>query len=170
MIIYTNFRSIPDSKTDLQDKFIPLKKAIISLQKVMTETKFMNKSETNSLSGFIANVNETFVDKRCKTILKNARILMKKDLHVTKIIEGSSPLDQKDLEQMLKNSETFPDISIEMDFEEQLLPLPQGMTLVDGLFKFPKCQVSKSMIELKDLIGKYRSLDMYIRIHYNYER
>ena len=57
-----------------------------------------------------------------------------------------------------------------MDFEEQLLPLPQGMTLVDGLFKFPKCQVSKSMIELKDLIGKYRSLDMYIRIHYNYER
>ena len=136
----------------------------------MTETKFMNKSETNSLSGFIANVNETFVNKRCKTILKNARNLMKKDLHVTKIIEGSSPLDQKDLEQMLKKSETFPDISIEMDFEEQLLPLPQGMTLVDGLFKFPKCQVSKSMIELKDLIGKYRSLDMYIRIHYNYER
>ena len=136
----------------------------------MTETKFMNKSETNSLSGFIANVNETFVNKRCKTILKNARILMKKDLHVTKIIEGSSPLDQKDLEEMLKKSETFPDISIEMDFEEQLLPLPQGMTLVDGLFKFPKCQVSKSMIELKDLIGKYRSLDMYIRIHYNYER
>ena len=119
----------------------------------MTETKFMNKSETNPLSVFIADVNETFVNKRCKTILKNARILMKKDLHVTTIIESSPRLDQEDLEKMLKKSETFPDISIEMDFEEQLLPLPQGMSLVDGLFKFPKCQVSKSIIELKDLIG-----------------
>ena len=119
----------------------------------MAETKFMNKSETNPLSVFIADVNETFVNKRCKTILKNARILMKKDLHVTTIIESSPRLDQEDLEKMLKKSETFPDISIEMDFEEQLLPLPQGMTLVDGLFKFPKCQVSKSIIELKDLIG-----------------
>ena len=81
---------------------------------------------------------------------------MKKDLHVTTIIEGSPPLDQENLEKMLKKNETFPDISIEMDFEEQLLPLPQGMSLVDGLFKFPKCQVSKSMIELKDLIGGYR--------------
>ena len=119
----------------------------------MAETKFMNKSETNPLSVFIADVNETFVNKRCKTILKNARILMKKDLHVTTIIESSPRLDQEDLEKMLKKSETFPDISIEMDFEEQLLPLPQGMSLVDGLFKFPKCQVSKSIIELKDLIG-----------------
>ena len=119
----------------------------------MAETKFMNKSETNPLSVFIANVNETFVNKRCKTILKNARILMKKDLHVTTIIESSPRLDQEDLEKMLKKSETFPDISIEMDFEEQLLPLPQGMSLVDGLFKFPKCQVSKSIIELKALIG-----------------
>ena len=119
----------------------------------MAETKFMNKSETNPLSVFIANVNETFVNKRCKTILKNARILMKKDLHVTTIIESSPRLDQEDLEKMLKKSETFPDISIEIDFEEQLLPLPQGMSLVDGLFKFPKCQVSKSIIELKALIG-----------------
>ena len=119
----------------------------------MAETKFMNKSETNPLSVFIADVNETFVNKRCKTILKNARILMKKDLHVTTIIESSPRLDQEDLEKMLKKSETFPDISIEMDFEEQLLPLPQGMSLVDGLFKFPKCQVSKSIIELKALIG-----------------
>ena len=119
----------------------------------MAEAKFMNKSETNPLSVFIADVNETFVNKRCKTILKNARILMKKDLHVTTIIESSPRLDQEDLEKMLKKSETFPDISIEMDFEEQLLPLPQGMSLVDGLFKFPKCQVSKSIIELKDLIG-----------------
>ena len=119
----------------------------------MAETKFMNKSETNPLSVFIADVNETFVNKRCKTILKNARILMKKDLHVTTIIESSPRLDQEDLEKMMKKSETFPDISIEMDFEEQLLPLPQGMSLVDGLFKFPKCQVSKSIIELKDLIG-----------------
>ena len=55
------------------------------------------------------------------------------------------------MEEMLR-TKTNTNLKLDMNVEEELLPLPEGMALNDGLFKFPNCRVSQSIIELKNLL------------------
>ena len=68
-----------------------------------------------------------------------------------KIEDSSSKFNNEDMEEMLR-TKTNTNLKLDMNVEEELLPLPEGMALNDGLFKFPSCQVSQSIIELKNLL------------------
>jgi hypothetical protein len=55
-------------------------------------------------------------------------------------------VDQKYLEETLITE------SIDPSVEEDLLPLPKGMSLDKSVFEFPKCQVSQTTFKIKDLV------------------
>ena len=139
--------------------------AVRSFHAAMIRTKFLNDSEVKVLLDFVDNIKHTFVNKRCKSILNQARLLMKKHLHVTENINET--VDAQDIEELLK-TKTNTNIKIDMSLEEELLPLPDGVSLNDNLFQFPSCQVSQSVIELKDLIDKVLSeaIDAKDDVHY----
>ena len=139
--------------------------AVRSFHAAMIRTKFLNDSEVKVLLDFVDNIKHTFVNKRCKSILSQARLLMKKHLHVTENINET--VDAQDIEELLK-TKTNTNIKIDMSLEEELLPLPDGVSLNDNLFQFPSCQVSQSVIELKDLIDKVLSeaIDAKDDVHY----
>ena len=48
--------------------------------------------------------------------------------------------------------ETLITESIDPSVEEDLLPLPKGMSLDKSVFEFPKCQVSQTTFKIKDLV------------------
>ena len=57
-----------------------------------------------------------------------------------------SGVDQKYLEETLITE------SIDPSVEEDLLPLPKGMSLDKSVFDFPKCQVSQTTFKVRDLV------------------
>ena len=79
--------------------------------------------ESAALLNFANNIRETFVDKRCKSILAQARQLMKKELHHSVLIEEKPQLTEQQVEEFMTNTKN---IEIDVNAEEELLPLPQG--------------------------------------------
>ena len=143
--------AVPDKKDEFEGYFPKITTVVKSFHTAMLATKFFKENEIEALLQFVENLNETFVNKKCCSILGQARMLMKKDLHVVTKIEEKASLGKEDLEDLLQ-TKTNTNLKIDVSQEEELLPLPQGMSLNDGLFKFPTCQVSTSMIDLKALI------------------
>ena len=126
--------------------------AVRAFHASLLDMKLFNENEAQVLLDYVDNINETFVNQRCQSLLGQARILMKKDLHVAaKIEDSSSKFNNEDMEEILR-TKTNTNFKLDMSVEEELLPLPEGMALNDGLFKFPNCQVSQSIIELKNLL------------------
>ena len=140
--------AVPDKKDHLDDFNIVIN-AIKSFESTMVDLKFLTLETTKALRNFWVQIDQTFVKKRCTAILVKARQLMKMDLHQTVTLEAKSSLNQSEAEETFK---TEFNVNIDMDEEEALLPLPIGISLNDGLFKFPTCQVSVSMIEVVKLV------------------
>lgn len=145
--------SVPEQKSHLDDFDIVIH-AVKSFHSSLIEMKFFKASDKSALKliDFVNNIDETFTNKKCRGILAKARHLMKKDLHMATIIEDKSVMSKEDVEDLIKNETNFKTIDIDCNIEEELLPLPQGMSLNDGLFKFPRCQVSCSVLDLIILV------------------
>ena len=87
---------------------------------------------------------------------------MKEDLHLTKEVRPPHADEiEKEIphifESAMKGAEyknTVGTLKIDVDADEQSLPLPIGMSLPDsvGLFVLPKCHVSNSIFKLTDLV------------------
>merc|ERR1712141_717377 len=91
-------------------------------------------------------------NQRCNSLLNKARNYMRQDLHIATKIGEPIGLGCEDMDGLFK-TKTNTNLNIDVNVEEEILPLPQGMSLKDGLFKFPPCQVSHSIIELKELVN-----------------
>ena len=55
--------------------------AVRAFHASLLEMKLFNENEAKVLLDYVDNINETFVNQRCQSLLGQARILMKKDLN-----------------------------------------------------------------------------------------
>ena len=75
---FTKFHEI----LGLEGDFVSLLVAVRAFHASLLEMKLFNENEAKVLLDYVDNINETFVNQRCQSLLGQARILMKKDLHV----------------------------------------------------------------------------------------
>lgn len=135
--------AVPTSKEDLAN-YDAVISATESLQSVLVESKFLPPDPT--ILKYAQNVNSTFANKRCQMLLVKGRELMKEDLHLSVTVDRLPEVVQKDLENTLFIE------SIDPSVEEDMLPLPRGMSLDKSVFTFPKCQVSQSVFKLMEMV------------------
>ena len=101
--------------------------AVRAFHASLLDMKLFNENEAQVLLDYVDNINETFVKQRCQSLLSQARILMKKDLHVAARIEdSSSKFNNEDMEEILRTKTNITNFKLDMSVEEELLPLPQG--------------------------------------------
>ncbi len=140
--------AVPESKSKLEEFSETVAKSSKDLNEALVKLQFLHSGSEQKIREFTRNVEATFTNKRCKTILAKARLLMKQHLHNTTILDVD---DREALEDSIRTATNTVDLKIDLNLEEELLPLPEGMSLNDGLFNFPKCQVSLSAIEIVKL-------------------
>lgn len=85
-----------------------------------------NSDHAHALLKFADNINETFISKRCTSILVQARNLMKKDLHNSVLVTEKSDVTKEEVEEQLRTAATNANLKIDVEMEEELLPLPKG--------------------------------------------
>ena len=85
-----------------------------------------NSDHAQALLRFTDNINETFISKRCTSILVEARKLMKKDLHNSVLVTEKPEMTKEEVEEQLRTATTNANLRIDVEMEEELLPLPKG--------------------------------------------
>ena len=89
---------------------------------------FSNSDHAQALLKFTDNIHETFISKRCTSILVEARKLMKKDLHNSVLVKEKPEMTKEEVEEQLRTATTNANLRIDIEMEEELLPLPKGET------------------------------------------
>ena len=147
--------SVPEDQAELDNYETYVISSLKMLHSSLVSKNLIQEDDQHSVSllKFTRDINDNFINKRCKSILSEARVLMKKDLHKSENV-GSGSMSQKEAEEILATATNVDWKNVDMDYEEELLPLPQGLTLNDGLFRFPTCQVSSAVIAISNLVQK----------------
>ena len=118
--------SVPDEKVDLEGEFVSVIIAIKAFHAALTGMKFLSEKAAKVLLDFADNINKTFVNKKCNSLLNKARNYMRQDLHIATKIEEPFGLGSEDMDDLFK-TKTNTNIDIDINVEEEILPLPQGM-------------------------------------------
>lgn len=98
-------QSIPNSKTKIDEEFEIAANAVRAFHATMIDMKFLNVTQAKVLLDFVNNINETFVNKRCISVLVQVRILMRQDLHISTKIEDSS-INSEAMKELLKTNKS----------------------------------------------------------------
>ena len=140
--------SIPSDLSKLEDYENTVLSTVTLFHSTLIELKMIleSDSQAKALVNFAKNIRETFINKRCRSILAQARILMKKDLHVTTLVKDKPNLDLQQTEEILKTVTNTQDLKICMDLEEELLPLPQGKILLLELRQYKNDSIQSKII------------------------
>ena len=97
---------------------------------------------------FANNIEEAFAKKRVAFLLHKARDIMKEDLHSCQLIEETQPFLNQDF--TAKFSRQMEDIKPLPILED--LHLPEGFSFDDCIFRFPRCQISRHVMKLLNLV------------------
>ena len=118
--------SVPNEKVDLEGDFVSVIVAIKAFHAALTGMKFLSEEGAKVLLEFADNINKTFVNKRCNSLLNKARNYMRQDLHIATKIGEPIGLGCEDMDDLFK-TKTNTNLNIDINVEEEILPLPQGM-------------------------------------------
>ena len=120
--------SVPPNMSDL-DEFDSVLSFVKNFRSFLIDMKFLAKDSDHAkaLTKFSDNIHETFINKRCTSILVDARKLMKQDLHHSVLVKPEPEITKEEVEHLLRTAATNTNLQIDVDMEEELLPLPKGM-------------------------------------------
>ncbi|KAE8741357.1 hypothetical protein FOCC_FOCC013124 [Frankliniella occidentalis] len=142
--------TVPSSSAELKN-FTGIRERVAAFNNYMVGIEFLSE-ENHSLVDYVQNFDALCANKTCENYLKIARDIMKKDLQdmvevgpQTPAVALSATLDHTNTDALIDNSvlqESFANVNIKS--ENELNP---------NLFQFPSCFVSKSTIEVLELVG-----------------
>jgi len=110
-----------------------------SLQEYLVTIGLVPK-DNMTLLNYARNVDAIFASKLCQNLLVESREIMKRDLFITAEI-GPDQVDDRD-------SESRQEI-------DDKLQLPPNFPLPESCFQFARCKVSRSAVELLELVERY---------------
>ncbi|XP_034246054.1 centromere/kinetochore protein zw10 homolog [Thrips palmi] len=133
----------PVNLTSIQDR-------VIAFNKFLVDIGFLSENDS-SIVEYAHNIYAVSVEKAFENYLKKAREIMKKDLQDMVEVGPQTPL--LSLSSTLDNSETVVDPSVFMQESFSNIAIKAESDLNSNFFQFPKCCVSKSTIEILDLVS-----------------
>jgi len=137
--------SVPNRREDLSSFSIDVVDHAHMLQQTLQEIGFLPPEET-SITDYLANTENLVINKRCQQLLCQARSIMQSDLLSTEILDPATSKDDH-------VEETLRDIgNIDIDAEMESMIPEEFVSQEVNIFIFPKCEVSKSVLELVKLI------------------
>lgn len=143
-------RAVPSEDAQLK-KFEDVLENAKKFRSYMIDIKFIESDEKTILE-FAANLDRTFADKKVADILGKARELAKRDLHQTRTVTPLTTLPDDEAQEVAKK---LFDVDIKFSGASQMLKeleLPDGASLYESPFIFPKCEVSEHVFEIIDLV------------------
>ena len=119
--------AVPPNMADLEE-FEAVLSSTKNFRSSLIDMKLSSKNSdhAHALLKFADNINDTFISKRCTSILVQARNLMKKDLHNSVLVTEKSDVTKEEVEEQLRTAATNANLKIDVEMEEELLPLPKG--------------------------------------------
>jgi len=139
--------SVPNRREDLATFSIDVVDHAHMLQQTLQESGFLPADET-SITDYLCNTENLVINKRCQQLLCQARSIMQSDLLSTEVLDPASTSKVDRVE------ETLQDLgNVDIDAEIESMPIPEEFVNQEvNIFVFPKCEVSKSVLELVKLI------------------
>ena len=99
------------------------------------------------LSDYAKNIEATFADRRVACVLGKAREIMKEALHNVTYVDVATTMND---EQVKREFSLPSDAELSRSVPElEGLSLPEGVVVDESLFRFPKCQVSQHVLQVK---------------------
>ncbi|XP_040569632.1 centromere/kinetochore protein zw10 homolog [Lepeophtheirus salmonis] len=139
--------SVPDSNLgDFKDN---MGNVVDGFESFLKTIGFLEESN-NELTNYINDIETVFVNKKLSSYLFEARTTIKQPLYETIRVSNDVIKEEQALLKLKSKVHTFP-------INEEDLPLPDKDIFKSSQFSFPNCLISKSVLELKNII--YRILD-----------
>lgn len=133
-----------------QVKLSSIQERVSLFNTYMVGIEFLSE-ENCSLKDYVQNIEELCAGKACQKFLETAREIMKKDLQ--DMVEVGPQTPAMPLSATLDSTETVTDTSILMQESLSNIAIKPESELNPNLFQFPKCYVSKSTLEILDLVS-----------------
>lgn len=149
------FATIPQNKDELR-QYKDVEDTVRKFETALVAIGFLESTtdeDTNNGPGLVTyamNVSVHFASRRCTDILQQARNLMKKGIHNTRIVKHKDISQFQSVFSTHDNSLVIRNMPLGTDFDSQ----KPSTLLRDETMLFPTCQVSECAIDIKDLAFK----------------